>query len=103
VSFAGLALAVAGAGVACLAVTAAAVALLPLPPYGRALVLLAGIAVTLAAMSVTSRRITDRAIRAEFGDETDGTVETDEPGDGTGGGPGAAEADGRGGRPDGLG
>jgi len=69
VSFAALALAVAGAGVLVLALTALAVALLPLPPAGRAVVALAGVVATVAAMGLTSRRFTDRAIRAEYGEE----------------------------------
>lgn len=69
VSFAAIALWVVGAGVAGLALTAAAVALLPLAPAGRALVLLAGIVLTVVAMAAASNRITARAIRAEFGDD----------------------------------
>lgn len=64
-----LALWVAGVGVLVLGLTAAAVGLLPLSPVGRALVALAGIFLTILAMGVTSGRITDRAIRAEYGDE----------------------------------
>ena len=85
-----VALTVAGSGVAGLALTAAAVALLPIAPAGRALVLLLGVVLTLVAMSVASNRITDRAIRAEFGDEDSGDEEPDEadgrraPGDGLG-------------------
>lgn len=64
-----LAICVAGAGVLCLALTGAAVALVPLAPAGRAVVALAGLVLTIVAMGVTSARITDRAIRAEYGDE----------------------------------
>lgn len=78
VSFATLALAVAGAGVACLALTAVVVALVPVGPVGRALLALAGVALTIAAMGVTSGRLTDRAIRAEFGDDPTDAVGTDE-------------------------
>ena len=74
-SFAALALAVAGAGVLVLALTALAVALLPLPPAGRAVVALAGVVATVAAMGLTSRRFTDRAIRAEYGEEPGGQAE----------------------------
>ncbi|EFV90984.1 hypothetical protein ES5_13383 [Dietzia cinnamea P4] len=74
-SFAALAMAVAGAGVLVLALTALAVALLPLPPAGRAVVALVGVVATVAAMGLTSRRITDRAIRAEYGEEPGGQAE----------------------------
>ncbi|KZO59964.1 MULTISPECIES: hypothetical protein [Dietzia] len=74
-SFAALAMAVAGAGVLVLALTALAVALLPLPPAGRAVVALVGVVATVAAMGLTSRRITDRAIRAEYGEELGGQAE----------------------------
>lgn len=66
-----------------LAVTALAVALLPLPPLGRALVALAGLVLAVAAMGLVSHRITDRAIRAEYGDEPDGQAEGHD-GDGLG-------------------
>ncbi|MET3859748.1 hypothetical protein ABIE38_000645 [Dietzia sp. 2505] len=69
VSFAVLALGVSGAGVLSLGLTALAVALLPLPPVGRAVVALVGVVLTVVAMGVASTRITDRAIRAEYGDE----------------------------------
>ena len=68
-SFAVLALGVSGAGVLFLGLTALAVALLPLPPAGRAVVALVGVILTVVAMGVVSTRITDRAIRAEYGDE----------------------------------
>ena len=68
VSFAALALWVSGAGVLALGLTALAVALLPLPPAGRAVVAVVGIIAAIAAMGVVSSRITDRAIRAEYGD-----------------------------------
>ncbi|AWH95246.1 hypothetical protein [Dietzia psychralcaliphila] len=71
-SFAVLALWVSGAGVLFLGLTALAVALLPLPPAGRAVVALVGVVLTVVAMGVVSSRITDRAIRAEYGDEPDG-------------------------------
>ena len=90
-SFAVLALSVAGAGVLGLALTGAAVALLPLPPVGRALALLVGLVATVAAMGVASNRVTARAIRAEYGDDEAG--EAHEPG----------EADDRRGAGDGLG
>lgn len=69
VSFAVLALGVSGAGVLVLGLTALAVALFPLPPAGRAVVALVGVILTVVAMGVVSTRITDRAIRAEYGDE----------------------------------
>ncbi|MBB1030536.1 hypothetical protein G6027_06495 [Dietzia sp. SLG310A2-38A2] len=68
-SFAVLALGVSGAGVLVLGLTALAVALLPLPPVGRAVVALTGVVLTVVAMGVVSTRITDRAIRAEYGDD----------------------------------
>ncbi|MDX2357287.1 hypothetical protein [Dietzia sp. PP-33] len=71
VSFAVLALWVSGAGVLFLGLTTLAVALVPLPPVGRAVVALLGVVLTIAAMGVASSRITDRAIRAEYGDEPD--------------------------------
>lgn len=74
VSFAMLALGVAGAGVLCLALTAVVVAVVPVGPVGRAILALAGLALTIAAMGVTSSRITDRAIRAEYGDDPTGDV-----------------------------
>ena len=78
-SFAVLALGVAGAGVFGLALTALAVAVLPVPPVGRAVIALVGMILTVAAMGLVSHRITDRAIRAEYGQEPDGQAET--PGD----------------------
>ena len=83
VSFAVLALGVAGAGVLVLAVTALAVALLPVPPAVRAIVALVGIVVTVAAMGRVSNYITDRAIRAEYGEEPGRQAETPD-GDGLG-------------------
>ena len=77
VSFAVLALWVAGAGVLCLGLTAVAVAVIPVGPAGRAIIALVGIVVTIAAMGVTSSRITDRAIRAEYGDDPTGAVGDD--------------------------
>ncbi|MGN0101229.1 hypothetical protein [Dietzia sp. CH92] len=74
-SFAVLALAVAGAGVAGLALTALATAFLPVPPAGRAVAALLGLVATVAAMGWTSRRLTDRAIRAEYGEEPGGQAE----------------------------
>ncbi|WP_194861504.1 hypothetical protein [Dietzia sp. SYD-A1] len=68
-SFAALALGVCGAGVVSLGLTALAVALLPLPPAGRAVAAVAGVLLTVVAMGVVSARLTDRAIRAEYGDE----------------------------------
>lgn len=73
VSFAVLALWVSGAGVVLLGLTALAVALLPLPPAGRAVVAVLGLVATVAAMGVASNRITDRAIRAEYGSDPDET------------------------------
>lgn len=73
-SFATVALWVAGAGILAMALTAAAVALLPLAPTGRALVALAGIALTIVAMGAASNHVTKRAIRAEFGDDRSGAV-----------------------------
>lgn len=88
-SFAVLALGVSGAGVLFLGLTALAVALLPLPPIGRAVVALVGVVLTVVAMGVASNRITDRAIRAEYGDDPDGQpyahpVEPSEPAEGDG-------------------
>ncbi|PAY24459.1 hypothetical protein CEY15_03145 [Dietzia natronolimnaea] len=68
-SFAALALGVCGAGVVSLGLTALAVALLPLPPVGLAVLAVVGVIVTVVAMGVVSTRLTDRAIRAEYGDE----------------------------------
>lgn len=79
VSFAVLALGVAGSGVAGLALTALAVALLPVPAVGKAVVALVGLILTVAAMGLVSNRITDRAIRAEYGEEPGGQAEL--PGD----------------------
>lgn len=70
-SFATIALFVAGAGVLAMAVTAIAVAFVPVGPEGKALVALAGIVLTIGAMAFASNRITKRAIRAEFGDDPD--------------------------------
>ena len=78
-SFAVLALSVAGSGVVVLALTALAVALLPVPPVGRAVVALVGLILAVAAMGLASNRITDRAIRAEYGEEPGGQAER--PGD----------------------
>ncbi|MDV8001768.1 hypothetical protein [Rhodococcus sp. IEGM 1408] len=69
ISFATLALGVAGAGVLFLGLTTLAVALLPLPPVGKAVVALVGVVLTITAMGVASNRITARAIRAEYGDD----------------------------------
>lgn len=77
VSFAMLALCVAGAGVLCLGITAVAVAVIPVGPTGLAVIALAGVVLTITAMGVTSRRITDRAIRAEYGDDPTGEVGDD--------------------------
>ena len=74
VSFAVLALCVAGAGVLGLGITAVAVAVIPASPGWRAIVALAGIILTIVAMGVTSSRITDRAIRAEYGNDPAGEV-----------------------------
>ncbi|UVE95107.1 MULTISPECIES: hypothetical protein [unclassified Dietzia] len=74
-SFAQLALGVAGAGVSGLALTALAVALLPVPPAGKALVALVGVILSIVAMGLVSNRITDRAIRAEYGEEPGGQAE----------------------------
>lgn len=74
-SFAVLALSVAGSGVVVLALTALAVALLPVPPVGRAVVALVGLILAVAAMGLASNRITDRAIRAEYGEEPGGQTE----------------------------
>jgi len=79
VSFAVLALGVAGAGVLGLALTAIAVAVLPVPPVGKAVVALVGLLLSVAAMGLVSNRITDRAIRAEYGEEPGGQAER--PGD----------------------
>ncbi|MBC7306520.1 MAG: hypothetical protein H5T80_06235, partial [Dietzia sp.] len=49
-SFAVLALGVAGAGVLGLALTAIAVAVLPVPPVGKAVVALVGLLLSVAAM-----------------------------------------------------
>ncbi|GAA3519684.1 hypothetical protein [Dietzia aurantiaca] len=76
-SFASLALWVAGAGALGLALTAIVVAVLPIGPVGRAVAALAGIVLTIVAMGVASRRITDRAIRAEYGDYPSGEVADD--------------------------
>lgn len=73
-SFATVALWVAGAGVLAMALTAAAVALLPLAPVGRALVGLAGIVLTIVAIGLASDHVTTRAIRSEFGDDQNGGV-----------------------------
>lgn len=73
-SFATLAIAVTGIGVLVLALTAAATALLPLPPIGRAIVALLGLVLTIVAMGVVSNRLTNRAIRAEYGDEPEAEV-----------------------------
>ena len=82
VSFAMLALCVAGAGVLCLGITAVLAAVIPVGPVWRVIVVLAGIVLTIVAMGVTSNRITDRAIRAEFGEDPEGEVGDDErPGD----------------------
>lgn len=97
-SFAILALGVAGAGVLCLGLTTLAVALLPLPPVGKAVAALIGVIVTIAAMGLTSGRITDRAIRAGYGDDPDDG--SDQP---PAEAPGPAEGDGRPRRADGLG
>ena len=81
VSFATLALWVAGAGVLGLALTAVLVGVLPLSPAGRAVAALVGIVLTIVAMGVASNRITDRAIRAEYGDEpADGVGDDDDTG-----------------------
>ena len=90
-SFAILALGVAGAGVLLLGLTTLAVAMLPLPPVGRAVVALVGVVLTIAAMGLASNRITARAIRAEYGDDVPGEAS------------GAAEGDGSPRREDGLG
>lgn len=82
-SFAVLALGVAGAGVLVLAVTAVAVALLPVPPAVRAIVALVGMIMAVVAMGLASNRITDRAIRAEYGEDPGGQAETPD-GDGLG-------------------
>lgn len=102
ISFATLALGVAGAGVLFLGLTTLAVALLPLPPVGKAVVALVGVVLTIAAMGVASNRITARAIRAEYGDDPhEGPGEgPDEHPDGTSG---AAEGDEQPRRADGLG
>src|SRR5699024_2748524 len=101
VSFATLALWVAGAGVAGVALAAVADVALPLPPPGRAMGAVVGIAGTLAAGGLASRNITARAVRAEDGDA-----------DGDGAGPAGpatpetappAEIGGQPPRPDGLG
>src|SRR5699024_5106937 len=101
VSFATLALWVAGAGVAGVALTAVAVRALPLPPAGRAVVAGGGIVGTVVAMGAASRDITARAVPAEDGDD-----------DGDGAGPAdpatpdtapPAESGGQPPRPDGLG
>lgn len=60
-----------------LALTAVVVALLPVGPVGRAVAALVGIVLTIVAMGVASNRITDRAIRAEYGDEASGEVGDD--------------------------
>lgn len=98
VSFAILALAVASTGVVFLALTTLAVALLPLEPVGRAVVALSGVVLTIVAMGVTSNRMTDRALRAEYGDDPGG------PADGRRNGPaGSAEGEDEGRLTDGLG
>ena len=80
-SFATLALWVAGAGVLGLALTAVLVGVLPLSPAGRAGGALAGVVPTIAAMGVPSNRTTDRAIRAEYGGEpADGVGDDDDTG-----------------------
>ena len=78
VSFATLALWVAGAGVLGLGLTAVIVAFLPVGPVGKAIAALVGIIGTIVAMGSASSRITDRAIRAEYGDPSD-EVGDDEP------------------------
>lgn len=74
-SFAVLALGVAGSGVLVLASTALAVALLPVPPAVRAVIALVGVILAVVAMGLVSNRITDRAIRAEYGEEPGGQAE----------------------------
>lgn len=71
-----------------LGLTTLAVALLPLPPVGRAVVALIGVVLTIAAMGVASTLVTDRAIRAEYGDDPD-----DGNGARPGGPPAPAEGD----------
>ena len=97
-SFAILALGVAGAGVLFLGLTTLAVALLPVPPVGKAVVALVGVVLAIAAMGVASGRITARAIRAEYGDDLEEGSD-DHPGEV----PGPVEGDGRHRPADGLG
>ena len=93
VTFAEIALAVVGAAVVVLALTALAVALMPVSPRARAGIAILGIAGTLAIMSVVSNKMSDRAVRAEFGpadhpSEDPGAVdpgETSAPGETTDG------------------
>lgn len=70
-SFATIALWVAGAGIAAMALTAIALAVIPLAPAGKALLALAGIVLTIVAMSVASSQATKRALRAEYGNNPD--------------------------------
>lgn len=78
-TFAEIALAVVGAAVVVLALTAAAVALLPVSPRARAGIAILGIAGTLSIMSVVSTRMSDRAVRAEYGTGDDPLLD-DPPG-----------------------
>lgn len=88
-----------------MALTAAAVGLLPLPPAGRAIAALVGIVVTIVAMGLASNHVTNRAIRAEYGDEYGSEGETGDTTAPTGHGSdvGHVEGDDRRGTSDGLG
>lgn len=59
-----------------MAVTAIAVAFVPVGPQGKAVIALAGIVLTIGAMAFASNRITRRAIRAEFGDDLDEEIDS---------------------------
>lgn len=85
VSFASLALWVAGSGVLVLGLTAVAVSLLPVPPVGRAVIVVVGVVLTIVAMGVASHRVTARAIRAEYGDDLGEGGTGDHTGGDTGG------------------
>lgn len=75
-----------------MALTAIAIALIPLAPAGKALLALAGIVLTIVAMSVASSQATKRAIRAEYGNIADENTADDSDADTTEHSPGE-EAD----------
>ena len=70
-SFASIALAVAGAAVAVLAVTGILVVALPVAPGVRVGIAVVGVVLAVVAMGVASSKMTDRAIRSQFGPEPD--------------------------------